>query len=315
MLNKPSPLTSDSVIGLIAPASLPADRNRITMGAARLTDAGYRLVQTRDFQHGRGYLAGSDRERADELNGFLRRDDVDALFCIRGGFGCMRILPFLDYRAARHHPKLLVGYSDITALQLALLAKSGWSSISGPMVAVDWPEMDPASARQFLALAAGGAGPLTGPNGEALSPARPGTAEGPIVGGNLSMVVRLLGTPYLPDLTGAILVVEDVGEEPYRMDAYLSQLQLAGVLERLGGIVLAGFTECHIPEGKESLSLDDVFDDYFGSLSIPVAKDLLYGHFPVKSSIPIGVRARLHVTEATATLDVLEPVVRTPSVQ
>ncbi len=270
---------------------------------------GWHIEQRRDFTDARGYLAGTDKDRSDELNHFLRRTDIHALVCIRGGYGCMRILPHLDYEAARAHPKLLVGYSDITALHLAFLAKSGWSGVSGPMVAVDWPDLDSGSRKQFLELAGGGAGSLLGPGGEGLSPARPGTVEGRMVGGNLSMVVRLLGTPYLPDMSGAILVVEDVGEEPYRIDAYFTQLRLAGVLQQLGGIVLAGFTECGFPAGKRSLTLDEVFADHVMSLDIPVATGLLYGHFPVKSAVPIGVRARLSVTDDTARLDLLESVV------
>jgi muramoyltetrapeptide carboxypeptidase len=310
MLNRPAPLGPDSRIGLIAPASLPADHSRIARGIERMRREGWHIEQRRDFTDSRGYLAGSDRDRSDELNHFLRRTDIDALICIRGGYGCMRILPDIDYEAAKTHPKLLVGYSDITALHMAFMAKSGWSGISGPMVAVDWPDLDPGSRQQFLDLAAGGAGPLLGPGGEGLDPARPGTVEGPVVGGNLSMVVRLLGTPYLPDMTGAILVVEDVGEEPYRIDAYFTQLKLAGVLQELGGIVLAGFTECGFPAGKRSLTIDDVFADHVYNLGIPVAAGLLYGHFPVKSAIPIGVRARLTVTREAASLDLLESVVR-----
>lgn len=311
MLNRPAPLGPHSRIGLIAPASLPADHDRIARGIDRMRREGWHIEQRRDFTEAQGYLAGSDEERTHELNHFLRRTDIDALFCIRGGYGCMRILPDLDYDAAQAHPKLLVGYSDITALHLAFLARSGWSGLSGPMVAVDWPDLDAGSRMQFLDLAGGGAGPLLGPGGEGLSTARTGTVEGRIVGGNLSMIVRLLGTPYLPDMTGAILVVEDVGEEPYRIDAYFTQLRLAGVLQRLGGIVLAGFTECGFPAGKRSLTLDDVFADHVMSMDIPVATGLLYGHFPVKSAVPIGVRARLSVTEDAARLDLLESVVRT----
>ncbi len=312
MLNRPAPLGPHSRIGLIAPASLPADHTRISRGIERMRQEGWHIEQRRDFTDSRGYLAGSDEDRSNELNHFLRRTDIDALICIRGGYGCMRILPHLDYDAARAHPKLLVGYSDITALHLAFLAKSGWTDLSGPMVAVDWPDLDSGSRTQFLDLAGGGAGPLLGPGGEGLSPARPGTVEGRIIGGNLSMIVRLLGTPYLPDMSDAILVVEDVGEEPYRIDAYFTQLRLAGVLQQLGGIVLAGFTECGFPAGKRSLTLDEVFEDHVMSLDVPVATGLLYGHFPVKSAVPIGIRARLSVTEDTARLELLESVVGAP---
>ena len=260
---------------------------------------------------GRGYLAGTDNERAAELNHFLRRTDVDALICIRGGYGCMRLLDRIDWDAARAHPKLLVGYSDITALHLACFRHAGWTGISGPMGAVEWPNPDVPSLEQFFALAAGHTGPLAGPSGEPMRGLNPGTVTGRILGGNLSMVVRLLGTPHLPDLTGAILVVEDVGEEPYQIDAYLSQLKMAGVLDQLGGLVFGGLTEADVRPGKASLSMEEVLSDYVQPLSMPVADRLLYGHFPVKCSIPVGVQARLTVNGSTAQLDVLESVVAT----
>ncbi len=305
---RPEPLRPGSRVGLIAPASLPDDLSRIDRGIAAIEAKGFEIVRYRHFEHGPGYLAGTDRERADELNHFLLRTDLDALFCIRGGYGCMRILPLVDFEAAREHPKLLVGYSDITALHLAFLAQAGWPGLSGPMVAIDWPEADDASTRHFLDLAGGAYGSLLGPAGETLRGLKSGRAEGLLIGGNLSMVVRLLATPYLPNLRGAILAVEDVGEEPYRIDAYLSQLQLAGVLQDLGGLVLGGITDAHIPPGKRSFSLQEVLDQYVDKLTCPVATGLVYGHFSPKSTLPIGVSCRLEVDGSTARLDVLEPV-------
>ncbi len=308
---RPEPLRPGSRIGLIAPASLPDDLTRIDRGITALEAHGFEVVRYRNYEHGPGYLAGTDQERADELNHFLLRTDLDALFCVRGGYGCMRILPLVDFEAARVHPKLLVGYSDITALHLAFLAQADWTGLSGPMVAIEWPDADHASTSHFLDLAGGASGPLLGPSGEALHGVTSGTAEGLLVGGNLSMVVRLLGTPYLPNLRGAILAVEDVGEEPYRIDAYLSQLSLAGVLQDLGGLVLGGITEGDVPEGKRSLTMQEVLDQYVDTLTCPVATNLVYGHFSPKITLPIGVRSRLEVSGSAARLDLMESVVRT----
>jgi muramoyltetrapeptide carboxypeptidase len=130
-----------------------------------------------------------------------------------------------------------------------------------------------------------------------------------LLGGNLTLVARLLGTPYLPPLDGALLFVEEVGEEPYRIDGLLAQLRLAGVLDRLGGLILGGFTETEPRGSGPTLSLDAVFDDYVCGLSCPVARGLVYGHFPVKNALPVGVRARLSVSSDAATLSILEPVV------
>lgn len=247
----------------------------------------------------------------------LGREDVDAIVCIRGGFGAMRILDAVDYEAARRHPKLLVGYSDITALQLALYRQAGWRSLSGAMVAVEWPDMDHEAEEQFWRMARGATpSPFTGPGGEPLEGVRDGDVEGVLLGGNLSMVIRLLATPYLPDLQGAILFFEDVGEAPYRLDAFFAQLRLAGVLDRLGGVVVGGITETEVRPGSATLQVEDVLDDYLGKLDIPVARGLVYGHFPRKSTLPIGVRARLAVRGGQARLDILEAVTRplfTPS--
>lgn len=307
----PPPLVPPARIGLIAPASPPRDAERLQAGIAALAGRGFEVVQARPSFPAHGYLCGTDAERLDELNAMLRRTDLGALFCVRGGYGVLRLLPHLDYEAARRHPKLLVGYSDITALHLALYAKAGWRGLSGLMVGADWEAPEANTERLFWTLARGGTpAPLLGPGGEALQPLRPGTAEGVLLGGTLSLLNRLLATPYLPPLDGAILYLEDVGEVPYRLDGLFAQLRLSGVLERLGGLVLGQFTETEPDNDRPTLSVDEVVADYVGRLAIPVAQGLVYGHIPVKNTMPVGVRARLTVTAGAARLDVLEPVVR-----
>lgn len=294
---------------MIAPASAPRDPARLQAGIAHLRRLGYEVEVARTDFSPHGFLGGPDAVRLDELNGFLRRDDVQALFCARGGYGTLRLLPHLDYDAARRHPKLLVGYSDITALHLALYRHAGWTGLSGPMVAVEWGDPDPASERLFWELAQGGTpDPLCGPRGEALVPVRPGMAEGVLLGGNLTLITRLVGTPYLPPLDGALLFLEEIGEEPYRIDGLFAQLRLAGILERLGGIILGGFTEAEPKGDGPTLGLDEVLDHYLGNLPCPVARGLVYGHFPVKNTLPFGVSARLSVSSSAATLSILEPV-------
>ncbi len=306
---KPPHLRPGDTIGIVAPSSAPADAARLEAGLARLRASGFSIVCHRSSWESNGYLAGTDEVRLSELNEYLVRTDIHALLCVRGGFGALRILPGLDYASARRHPKLLIGYSDITALQLALYERAGWTSLAGPMAAVDWPEIDSATEALFHDLARGGTpDPLFGPSGESLQPVRPGTAEGTLLGGNLTLITHLIGTPYLPSLDGALLFLEEVGEAPYRIDGMLAHLRLSGILSRLGGVILGGFTEAEPLPGKPSLSLDAVFDHYFGSAPYPVARGLMHGHFPVKNTMPIGVRARLAVSESTAALSILEPV-------
>ena len=258
-----------------------------------------------------GYLAGDDEARTAELNTLFGRDDLDAIFCLRGGYGTPRILDRLDYDALRAHPKLVVGYSDITALQLAIYKETAIPSLSGPMVAPDWPKIDETSENMFWRLASGKAPvEIIGPYGETLVGMKDGSAEGVLLGGNLTMIAALLGTPYLPDLTGAILFVEDVGEQPYQIDRVLARLRLAGALEKLGGLVFGTFTHAKPRAGRPSLSLDDVLSHYAPCVPGPVAKGLVYGHFTDKCTLPIGVKASLEVDGALGSLTVNEPITR-----
>lgn len=309
-LRHPPVLRPGDLVAVVAPAS-PPDPAKLEAGIQRLEAAGFMVERGRTLSARRGYLAGDDQLRADELNHYLQRPDVRAIFCARGGYGCLRLLPRLDYPAAARTPKLLVGYSDITALHLALLRHARVPGLSGPMVAVDWPMLDDETAQGFWTLTRG-AVPAPLP---LVSSAKPrvlqsGVAEGILIGGTLSVLVRLIGTPYLPDLTGAILFLEDIDEAPYRIDGMLAQLRLAGVLDRLAGILLGYFID-ESPRGSmPSLSLDEVWYDYFRAAPYPVVADFPYGHVASKNTLPIGVRARLRADITGVQLSLLEPVVR-----
>lgn len=234
-------------------------------------------------------------------------DDVDALVCVRGGYGVLRILDQVDFSILADAPKLLVGYSDITALQLALFKHSGLVSISGPMVAVEWSNPHGLNCSQFMSLTGPGyaPGPLDPEQNQQTMIA--GETEGLLLGGNLSLITRLIGSRHMPDLKGAILFLEEIGETPYRVDGLLAHLQLSGILDEVAGIVLGGFTESDVAPGKSSLTMQQVFEDYFGDLGIPVATGLRYGHFPEKVAVPIGVRARLVAHDSgEAVLSILE---------
>lgn len=307
---KPRPLCKGDTIAVIAPSSAPLDPLKLSSGVAHLEKSGYDVRLGRTVYTPYGYLAGTDEERLGELNNFLANPDIRALFCVRGGYGSLRLLPDIDYQSAMRYPKLLVGYSDITALQCALYKHAGWPSLSGPMVAVEWGEIDHVSEQQFWSLARGNT-PLSllGPHGEPLRALHPGDASGPLIGGNLTMLTRLVGTDYLPDLQGAIIFLEEVGEAPYRLDGLLAQLKLSGVLNRLGGIVCGAITEWGPQNDRPTFSPMEVLEYYFRELDIPIATHLVYGHIAPKTTIPIGVKARLVVTDDKATLSLLEPVV------
>ncbi len=302
----PPPLHPGDRILVLAPSSAPRDALELTQGLNHLRDLGYDADVDFDADAQRGYLAAPDADRLRVLNRALRRTDAHAMVCIRGGYGALRLLPHLDYDAARRHPKLLIGYSDVTALQWALLARAGWKSLSGPVL-TEWPNLDPAATQLLQSLLEGGQPEaLHLPDAPSLQPITPGTAEGTLVGGNLSVCSRLVGTPYVPDLSGALLFLEDVEEAPYRVDRMLAHLALAGWLDDLGGVVLGRFTTGTV--NGPSLSLDAVFRDYFGDRPYPVATGLPYGHFMPRATVPIGARAQLTVSNDATTLALLEPV-------
>ncbi len=306
---KPPPLFPGDTIGIVAPSSLPQELQHIEEGIACVEALGFNVLKGSHRWTPQGYLAGSDTERVYELNAMFGNPDVKALFTIRGGYGAMRLLPHINYNVVRQNPKLLIGYSDITALHLALYKYAGVTSISGPVL-VEWRNEHPDSVQHALHLANGAVfSPLENLNQAPLIPLRPGITEGPLIGGNLAMVTRLLGTPFFPDLTGALLFLEDVGERVYRIDAMLSQLKLAGVFEQVAGIVLGQFTGGIEPPGRRSLSLHAVFEHFFAASTYPVVTGLQYGHIFPRISIPFGSRVRLDATGIHAQLDMLEPVV------
>ncbi|HRK73073.1 MAG TPA: LD-carboxypeptidase [Rhodothermales bacterium] len=301
-------LLSGDTIAVIAPASAPRSMEVYHRGLVRLKERGYQILPLRDQITPYGYLADTDAIRLAELNEAIRRPDIKAIFSVRGGYGTPRLLPGIDYDAAKRHPKILVGYSDITALHWALYQKSGWYGLSGHLV-VEWGAEEDAlspSAEALFWNLLGGKNPdqVVGPAGETLQPMRPGTAEGVLLGGNLMLITCLLGTPYCPDLTGTLLFIEDVGEKPYSVDRMLMQLRLAGHLDKLGGVLIGGFTDADVP--ANSLGFNEVFDHYFGNAPYPVATNLCYGHWTNKLCLPIGIQARLEVNAQGASLTYLE---------
>jgi muramoyltetrapeptide carboxypeptidase len=291
-------LVAGSLIGVIAPAG-PAAAERVARVEALYAAQGWRARLYAGCQaasgHGLPYLAGDDALRAADLHAALADDEVAALHCLRGGYGTMRLLPQLDAALVRAHPKLLIGYSDITALH-ALWCREGLPSLHAPMPASDLllPGRE-ADAEALFALLHGGleAGRVFAPTLQAASPGLhvPGVAEGRLIGGNLSLVAALLGTPWAWDARGAILFLEDLNEEDYRVDRMLTQLRLAGVFDQVAGVVLGSFTEMADPSG--------LLEERIASVCRRAGKPLIAGwptgHGTPNRPLPMGLRARLVV--------------------
>jgi muramoyltetrapeptide carboxypeptidase len=304
---KPPRLRKGDLIGIVSPASAPSAQEKIDKGVQYLEHLGYRVKIGKYVMAQHGYLAGTDEQRAEDLNDMLRDRAVRAVFAIRGGYGTPRLLHFVDYKAVRRDPKILVGYSDLTGLQLALYKKAGLVTFSGPMLGVEmWNSIDPFTEEHFWRVITSSAriGFLKNPDGEPLISNTRGRVSGRLLGGNFSLLASLLGTPYLPDLRHAVLVLEDVDEAPHRVDRMFTQLFHAGITSTINGLVLGAFTDC-VPSdpSKPHLTIGQVIEDALQRLPCPVLSNLQYGHIAKKVTLPLGVRAVLDARRGTLKLE------------
>lgn len=304
-LVKPPRLRRGAVLGLIAPGS-PPKPDRVERGVRYLERLGYRVKLGAHVAKTHGAHAGTDAERLADLNAMLRDPQVDAIFALRGGYGCQRLLPGVDYAAARRAPKILVGYSDLTALQLALLRRAGLVTFSGPMPAVEFAQgVDPFTEEAFWAMLTSAAKTrrLPRPAGDPPTCRQRGVAEGPLLGGCFSLLMTNLGTPYCPDLRRSLLFLEDVHEESPRLDRLFTQLRNLELLQKLAGLLLGQFTERTKPGEKEPhLPWPVLLDEVLAELNGPCLENFAYGHVPRRLTVPLGVRARLDAKRGQVTL-------------
>lgn len=298
---KPPRLRKGDVIGLVSPASTPTPREKIQGAVRYLEGLGYRVKAGKHISKAWGYLAGTDDERAEDLNAMIRDADVKAIFALRGGYGTPRILPLVAYHALARQPKIISGFSDITALQLAIHRKCGLVTFSGPMPAVEfWKNPDPFTEENFWRLLTSNktVGELSNPLEERFDLIKEGKGRGTLLGGNLALVASSVGTPYMPSLKGAILVLEEVDEYPHRVDRMLAQLLNAGALAGLNGLLLGRFTNCEPKDpDKPHLNADFVLKEYAQAVDGPVLGNLLYGHVPKKVTVPFGLAAQIDTTK------------------
>ena len=279
----PRALRRGARIAVIAPSS-PFDVPAFERGVTRLRER-YDVTYGAGLLARSGFLAGDDDRRIAELREALRDPAVDAIVAARGGHGSTRLLDRIDVAEIAAHPKLLVGFSDITALHAAWL-RAGVRAVHGPMVAALGDAQGDLVARWVAAVE--GALPEERRGLDALAA---GTAEGPLIGGNLAVLCALCGTPYAPPLDGAILFLEDVGERPYRIDRMLTTLRHAGWLGRVAGVALGAFTGGE--PGVDGTTADHVLEERLGSLGIPVARGIPAGHVDDNLELPLGARVRL----------------------
>lgn len=282
-------------IGIIAPAS-PTTEERVKKAHDKLIELGFKVKMGKSPYERYGYLSGTDTIRANDINEMFKDKEVDGIICIRGGYGTPRILDLLDYDAIRDNPKVFVGYSDITALHIAFTQISNLVTYHGPMVASDMIGDFSEFSKDNLFKAIMNKAPIgkiSNPQGEEIFTINGGVAEGTIIGGNLSLIVDTIGTPYEIDVKGKILFIEEVGEEPYNIDRMLNQLRLSGKLHEANGIILGDFNNCVSEKHDENLTLEQVIEDQIKPIGKPTIYNLQAGHCDPMVTLPFGVAARL----------------------
>ncbi len=275
-------------IALIAPSS-PFDPATYEKGRAILDGAGFRTVPGKNIFELKGYLAGSDVERAQDMTDAILDPAIDAIVCIRGGYGSGRILPWLNFHSLKNNPKIIIGHSDVTFLHLAFCAKMGWITFHGPNL-TGMAEM-PERAQSVIDVLFGNSRFEWSFRPEQVL--RHGAAKGIILGGNLTCLAHLVGTPFLPDLTGALLLIEDCGEALYRLDRIINHLKLAGILQKLGAILLGDFENC-----AENAKICEMVMEHVKYFDFPVVNGLPFGHGRQNEVFPIGAPFLLDTHES-----------------
>lgn len=294
---KPRGLRAGDLIGVVAPAGCLLDSERLTKGLRLLNRMGFRTLPGRHLRAHCGYLGGTDAQRLTDLTEMFARSEVRAVMCLRGGYGSMRLLGDLNYDLIRGNPKIFIGFSDITALHLAVQKRCGLVTFHGPMLSTDFGHgLTDYTRESFLRVVTPGTGgrgtiienPPDGPPGVTI---RPGTASGELVGGNLSLITALEGTPFALETRGRILFFEEVGESLYRLDRMLSQLRLAGKLAAAAGIIVGECRGCG--SVGDSFTVVDVLKDRLGDLGIPCFYGLAAGHGTHKATLPLGIQVTM----------------------
>jgi muramoyltetrapeptide carboxypeptidase len=302
----PKAINKGDTLGLISPSAASADRMQFTFAKEALEALGFKVKLGENLQNRRGHLAGTDEERAKDLNDMFADQNVKGVICIRGGSGAARILPLIDYELIKQNPKPLLGYSDITALHCAIQAQTGLITFHGPNGSGSWNSFNVKQFEQIFFDKTKVTYKNEQPKGDDLvikanriQTLKSGTAEGKILGGNLTVLTALSGTPYYPNFTDSILFIEDIGEDPYKIDRMMSTLRLNGTLGKIKGFIFGQCSDCEPGGGYGSLSVDQVMDDYILPLGIPAYTGAMIGHISKQFIIPVGAKVKMDASEGT----------------
>ena len=301
---RPKHLKKGDKIGLIG-ASSPTKQDRIESSIKAMEDLGFEVVLGESCSGVHGFLSGSDELRAKDINDMFEDKNIKGIFAIRGGYGAARLLDMLDYNMIKKNPKVFAGYSDVTALHNVLNEKCKLITFHTPMASTEFYKgVDDYTMNYFKKniFSDEPLGILKNPEGQEIKNLAPGKAKGKLVGGNLSLVVSSMGTPYEIDTKGKILFLEDVDEYPYKIDRMLLQLKQCGKFKDASGIILGAWTDCKANEGDNSLTLMEVFEELIKTENKPTIYNLACGHCMPTMSIPLGAMVKINGNKGEITV-------------
>ncbi len=299
---KPKALKAGDTIAIASPAGAVWDEAQIETFSNILKGFGFNIILGRTLKEKHGYFAGTDEVRAKELNDLFADKKIKGIFCMKGGWGCARLLDKLDYKIIKENPKVLIGFSDITTLLIAITTKTGLITYHGPVGNSGWNDFTKNSFINVVQNSKPYTFEANPANEDAILTINSGKASGELVGGNLTVLTSIIGSGYLPDWKGKILFLEEAKEEPYSIDRMLTQLKLSGVLDSVSGIIFGKCAKCLAEEPLKSFTLNEVLLQHFKPLKIPVFFGAMIGHIENKLTVPIGINASIDADKGTISL-------------
>jgi len=307
---RPKRLQQGDRVGVITPASYISDEG-LEKSVNNLEHLGLKVELGKHIRSRHGDFAGTDAQRLEDLHEMFANQHIDAIWCARGGYGSNRILPQIDYKLIKKNPKVFIGYSDITAMHCAIRKFSGLVTFHGPVGNSDLTDYTMSELQKVLfqgltnqVIKLSDQNQARGITDTAFATKiiNGGIAEGELIGGNLSLLAGSFGTPYAPDIKGKILLIEDIGEKPYRIDRMLTSMRQAWPLDKVAGIALGVFNDCENKKDSQALDLEQTLNDRLGDLNVPIIYGLSYGHIDNMCTLPMGINAKLNTNNQTLTL-------------
>lgn len=298
---KPLKLEKGDQVGLVSPGSFVSDE-KLNKAIVNLESLGLKVSTSKNIRAQKGFTAGTIRQRIDDLHEMFSNPEIKAVWCARGGYGCGELLPHLNYGLIARNPKILIGYSDITALLHAVTLKTGLITFHGPVASGEFTPYTKNEVEHLLFFPKQKREISLKSKDSKSFTVNPGKSEGILVGGNLTLLAAAAGTPYLPDLKGKIIIIEEIGEKPYRIHRMLNQLKQATNLHESSAILLGQFWDCEPAKGELSLSLEETLRDIFHDFKQPIGYGFQWGHIDDIATVPIGIKAFADTENFTLTL-------------